>query len=256
VLLRFISVIYAYASFSRGKYGFAVTNHLIRVFAEMGFNLGLGYDISCKFGKQVQAHPVLGPLARSQGFYALVGAFHGHAHNRFCQLDHLVKYIKGVGREDLEGCKSFFSKSNALAACTRYATVFHRQQAITTYLKHTDTYDTYQRLCTCSHLLQIYNIFIALTALLLASKYRRALEVKQKSALFKEEMQRLGVGSRAEFDSWLAEEKRYLKSLSKEPAEETLQMEYYKKLVTLEEAECLNSLPSIYWSDCLILGNA
>ncbi|KAJ7891745.1 hypothetical protein B0H13DRAFT_1625863, partial [Mycena leptocephala] len=50
-------------------------------------------------------------------------------------------YVDGVGLEDLEGCESFFSKSNALAAITRYATRFHRQQAITIYLKNTDTLD-------------------------------------------------------------------------------------------------------------------
>jgi hypothetical protein len=82
----------------------------------MGLSLGLGYDIGCKFGKQVQAHPILGPLARSHAFHALVGAWHSHAHNRRRQLDHLTKYVEGVGREDLEGCESFFSKSNALTA--------------------------------------------------------------------------------------------------------------------------------------------
>ncbi|KAJ7243703.1 hypothetical protein C8J57DRAFT_1438524 [Mycena rebaudengoi] len=203
-----------------GKYGFAITNHLIRIFAEMGLSLGLGYDIGCKFGKQIQVHPILGPLARSHAFRALVGAWHGHAHNCRCQLDHLAKYVEGVGREDLEGCESFFSKSNALAASTRYSTAFHRKQAITTYLKHTDTFDTYQGL-----------------SFLLASKYRRALEIKRTSSLFHEEMRRLGVGVRAEFVGWLTAEKTYLKSLSKEPQQETLQMEYYQKLVNLQDAE-------------------
>ncbi|KAJ7259452.1 hypothetical protein C8J57DRAFT_1073100 [Mycena rebaudengoi] len=132
------------------KYGFAITNHLVRVFTDMGFNLGLGYDMGCKYGKQVQAHPILGPLAHKQGFYSLVGAFHSHTHNRACQLDHLTKYVEGVGCEDLEGCESFFSKSNALASSMRYSTIFHHQQSITTYLKHTDTYATYQGHCKCS----------------------------------------------------------------------------------------------------------
>jgi hypothetical protein len=59
-------------------------------------------------------------------------------------------YMKGVGLEALETCESFFSKSNALASTTRYATRFHRQQAITTYLKHADQFDTYQGLSKCS----------------------------------------------------------------------------------------------------------
>ncbi|KAJ7280620.1 hypothetical protein C8J57DRAFT_1500837 [Mycena rebaudengoi] len=73
--------------------------------------------------------------------------------------------------------------------------------------------------------------------LLLASKYRRALEIKQTSSMFQEEMCHLGVGARAEFAGWLAAEKAYLKSLSKEPEQETLQMEYYQKLINLQDTE-------------------
>ncbi|KAG6825746.1 hypothetical protein H0H92_002581 [Tricholoma furcatifolium] len=37
------------------------------------------------------------------------------------------------------------------------------------------------------------------------------------------------------FIQWLQEKKVYLQSLSKEPKEETLQMDYYLKLVSLED---------------------
>lgn len=86
-------------------------------------------------------------MAREHKFRSLVGAFHGHAHNRRCQLCHLATYVDGMGLEDLEECETFFSKSNALASSTRYATAFHRRQAIATYLQHTDVFDTYQALC-------------------------------------------------------------------------------------------------------------
>lgn len=39
------------------------------------------------------------------------------------------------------------------------------------------------------------------------------------------------------FDSWLNEEREYLKSLRKEPPIETLQMEYYQKLINLWASE-------------------
>jgi hypothetical protein len=55
-----------------------------------------------------------------------------------------------MGLEDLEGCERFFSKSNALARSTRYASIFHRRQTITTYLAHTDVYDTYANLSELS----------------------------------------------------------------------------------------------------------
>ncbi|KAJ7214578.1 hypothetical protein GGX14DRAFT_359992 [Mycena pura] len=198
------------------KYGFAVTAHLIRVLRE----LGLGYDIGCKFGKMVKAHPLLSQLAKENRFTSLVGAFHGHAHNRICQTRFLTTYVKGVGLEDLEGCESFFSKSNALAASTRYATVFHRQQAISTYLEHMDNFDTYQGLSS-----------------LLSSKYRRALKIKSTLPALQETMESLGVVNRETFESWLARERECLEQLLKEPLVETLQMEYYQKLVNLRDHE-------------------
>ncbi|KAJ7075628.1 hypothetical protein B0H15DRAFT_925383 [Mycena belliarum] len=199
-----------------GKYGFAVVDHLLNVFGEHG----AGYDIGCEFGKRVNAHPVLGPAARRHRFRSLVGAFHGHAHNRRCQLCNLATYVTGVGLEDLEECESFFSKSNALASSTRYATVFHRKQAITTYLQHTDTYDTYQGLSS-----------------LLAAKYKRALELKRGARTLRETMIRLGIPDAKTFEDWLAAEKAFLAGLQREPPEETLQMEYYQKLVNLRAAE-------------------
>ncbi|KAJ6482202.1 hypothetical protein C8R47DRAFT_1073766 [Mycena vitilis] len=60
-----------------------------------------------------------------------------------CQL----KYL-GLGLEDLEGCELFFSKSNALCRSTRYASIFHRRQAIATCLAHVDTFETYGNLST------------------------------------------------------------------------------------------------------------
>ncbi|KAJ7028886.1 hypothetical protein C8F04DRAFT_1212051 [Mycena alexandri] len=207
------------------KYGFAITAHLIHVLGE----LGLGYDIGCKFGKMVQMHPALSKLAADNNFRALVGAFHGHAHNRRCQLSNLATYVSGMGLEDLEGCESFFSKSNALAATTRYATAFHRQQAITTYMKHADTADAYQGL-----------------SVLLANKYRRALKIKGTLPLLRETMASMGVETRSVFETWLQKERAYLASLTKEPTQETLQMEYYQKLVNLCDHETrLNAIRGV-----------
>ncbi|KAJ7226560.1 hypothetical protein C8J57DRAFT_1535043 [Mycena rebaudengoi] len=177
-----------------------------------------GYDIGCKFGKTVNEHPTLGPFARTNQFRSLVGAFHRHGHNRLCQLCNLATYVKGVGLEDLEYCETYFSKSNALAPSMRYCMSFHRQQAITAYLQHTDAFDTYQFL-----------------SLLLANKYKRALELKHTAPALKETMCQLSIDSSETFAGWLAAEMECLRSLSKEPLEETLTMEYYKKLVNLAE---------------------
>ncbi|KAJ7200125.1 hypothetical protein GGX14DRAFT_372415 [Mycena pura] len=207
-----------------GKYGFAVTHHLIDVLCDIAvdpsFTVSEGYDIGCEFGERINAHPVLGPFARHHGHRSLVGAFHGHGHCRLCQLTNLATYVPGVGLDDLEYCETFFSKSNALAASTRYASRFHRQQTIATYLHHTDIYDTYQSL-----------------SLLLINKYKRALEVKNTEPALLQAMQDLGVYDMATFDAWLAREKEVLVGLKREPVEETLAMEYYQKLVNLDAAK-------------------
>src|ERR1700730_2887110 len=117
-----------------------------------GANLGGGYDIGCKFATTVQ-NSALGPLARELNYKALIGAFHGHAHNRLCQLSHLATYTNGIGLEDLEGGERTFSKSNALASALRYSSVFHRQQGIVTYFEHMDNFDTYQSLSTSTVLI-------------------------------------------------------------------------------------------------------
>ncbi|KAJ7078299.1 hypothetical protein B0H15DRAFT_924811 [Mycena belliarum] len=194
------------------KYGFAIVNHLMRWLGK----IGVGYDIGCKFDKMVKSHPGLAGLATETGFKCLVGAFHGCGHCRRCQAKNLTTYVKGVGLEGLEGCESFFSKSNALASTTRYATAFHRKQAITTYLKHSDTFDAYQSL-----------------SLVLCNKYRAALKVKATMPALLRTMTALGVESRAVFETWLEKEKAFLQMLTKEPPQETLEMEYYQKLVNL-----------------------
>lgn len=50
-------------------------------------------------------------------------------------------------------------------------------------------------------------------------------------------------------DVWLKEEQEYLRGLSKEPLLETLEMEYYKLLVTLEVSEYVFLLFSMDLSD-------
>ncbi|KAF7353123.1 hypothetical protein MSAN_01499700 [Mycena sanguinolenta] len=197
------------------KYGFAVVEHLIKVLGE----IASGYDVGCKFGKQVKAHPVLSKLAANNNYVSLVGVFHGLGHGRMCQTKNLTTYVEGVGTETLEGCETYFSKSNALPSTTRHATRFHRQQAIVNYMKHTDVFETYHGLS------------------LLCSKYRRALEVLATQPTLCDTMQRLGVKSRAEFEGWLEKEKAHLRGLSKEPLQETLEMEYYQKLVNLADID-------------------
>ncbi|KAJ7832527.1 hypothetical protein B0H14DRAFT_3087771 [Mycena olivaceomarginata] len=198
------------------KYGLAVIHHLIENLGE----IAMGIDVGCQTGKMVKAHPRLSQLARDNNFKCLVGSFHGLRHGRLCQVSNLAMYVPCMGLEDCEGCESYFSKSNALASTTRYSSVFHRHQAITTYMQHADTYDAYQGL-----------------TVVISNKYRRALKLKAGLPALQEAMRSLHVESCDVFDTWLAREKEYLRTLTKEPLEETLEMEYYQKLVNLREHE-------------------
>lgn len=141
-LMLYLFIYHSSIPQTRSKYPLAITEKMLHTF---GPNLGGGYDIGCDFKKTIRSS-ALGPLASQLNHKSLVGAFHGHAHNRLCQLSHLATYTEGLGLEDLEGCERAFSKSNALASSTRYASPFHRLQSITTYFQHMDKLDTYQSL--------------------------------------------------------------------------------------------------------------
>ncbi|KAJ6586794.1 hypothetical protein DFH09DRAFT_1307908 [Mycena vulgaris] len=93
------------------KYPLAVVELLLDVF---GLKFAMGYDIGCHFEATVE-NSRMGDKACTNQFKSLVGLFHGHAHNRLCQLSFLATYVEGMGLEDLEGCERYFSRSNGLA---------------------------------------------------------------------------------------------------------------------------------------------
>lgn len=93
-----------------------------------GQNGACAYDIGCAFSKTLSTSS-LGPRAQSLALRMMVGAFHGHAHNRKCQLDWHPMFITGTGHTEGEGCEHIFSSSNELARSTRHASTFHRHQS-------------------------------------------------------------------------------------------------------------------------------
>ena len=167
----------------------------------------------------------------------LVGAFHGHAHSRICQLSHLTTYVQGLGIEDLETCECIFLKSNALTLATRYANAFHRQQAITTYFQHNDDFEV------CTNLSK-YNLMSRFSDTntrageFLYNNYKQALDILSNGKhVLPGLMQDLGVTDVVTFEMWLKEEKSYLKGLQCEPEEEMVIMEYWQRLVKLNTSK-------------------
>jgi hypothetical protein len=69
------------------------------------------------------------------------------------------------------------------------------------------------------------------------NNYKQALSILDSRPALEKSMKNLGVETEAAFEGWLEEEYAYLSGLLKEPLEETLQMEYYQKLVSLEDSE-------------------
>ena len=106
------------------KYPLAVINRLLELY---GSDIGLSYDIMCAFIKTLEKSS-LGAKMVGLRLHEVVPAFHGHAHNRACQVLWHPLYIQGAGLEDFEECERTFSKSNELAGVTRLATPFHRHQ--------------------------------------------------------------------------------------------------------------------------------
>ncbi|EIW78051.1 hypothetical protein CONPUDRAFT_61867, partial [Coniophora puteana RWD-64-598 SS2] len=195
------------------KYPLAVVEKLLGAF---GIKLGGGYDIGCSL-KTTLANSPIGALAAELKHTSLVGAFHGHAHRRLCQLWHLATYVEGLGLEDLEGCERLFSKLNALAACVRYMSALRRQQAIAAFLEHND----------------MFEVFANITLFIL-NNYKQATKMlSEGSTALAIAMQELGVKDENVFEEWLKEERVYLKGLQKEPENETLEMEYWERLDNL-----------------------
>ncbi|KAJ7050772.1 hypothetical protein C8F01DRAFT_1000087 [Mycena amicta] len=198
------------------KYPLATTEVLLKHFKEL---LALGYGIGCSFETTV-AQSELDPEAKRLCLRCLVGSFHGHAHNRLCQVRHLATYVKGMGLEDLEGCERCFSRSNGLARSCRYASRFHRQQEIASYFKHNDSFETYGTLST-----------------LLCKKYRSALSILATEQDLHQTMYRYGISDVEDFEQALKDETVFLVGLqesSKAKLVETMEMEYVRRRAQFE----------------------
>jgi len=135
---------------SRSKYPLAIVDFLIDMF---GSRIGCAYDIGCSFNMTLDGTS-LKDKAQAHMFQLMVGAFHGHAHNRLCQLRWHLTYIQGTGHSEGEGCEHVFSSSNDLARATRHASRFHRHQAIEEHFQFWDQ-DKYANLSSYT----IYNFF-------------------------------------------------------------------------------------------------
>ncbi|KAJ7790455.1 hypothetical protein B0H14DRAFT_2626005 [Mycena olivaceomarginata] len=178
----------------------------------LGNNIGNGYDVGCDFQTTIKNSP-LAARARQCNFRCLVGTFHGHAHNRLCQLCNLATYVLGLGCEDLEGCERFFSGSNGLAKSCRDASRFHRQQEITSYIKHYDSFHTYANLSK-----------------FVTNNYKQAVNILKKEEALRTWMREEGILDYSVFCVWLEEEKTFLLGLKEGSKDQTETLEMDKNI--------------------------
>ncbi|KAL1724895.1 hypothetical protein EV714DRAFT_222321 [Schizophyllum commune] len=191
------------------KYPLAIVDHLLKTY---GPDFGLGYDIMCAFFKTMQKS-TLAPRVAALRLRGVVPAFHGHAHNRGCQVSWHPMYAVGVGIEDFEECERTFCKSNELAGVTRMATSFHRRQQL---VEHFDFHDMDKHLASGNFIYQ---------------NYRQAIEPSDQPAL---ELLRERTGTTAvDQENDLKNERAYLQGLRHEPAEEVMAADYIELLETL-----------------------
>ncbi|KAG0702916.1 hypothetical protein DFH29DRAFT_804333 [Suillus ampliporus] len=147
----------------------------------------------------------------------MVGTFHGHAHNRKCQLHWHPLYIPGTGHSEGEGCEHIFSASNELARSTRHASPFHRHQSIEEHFSFWDK-DKYAALSNFlwNHYQEALKVIATLTVEL---------------TIIKAELQLTD----DDFPRFLHEECNYLESLKELPVKDNLCIRYVEVLDELVE---------------------
>ncbi|EJD36058.1 hypothetical protein AURDEDRAFT_154702 [Auricularia subglabra TFB-10046 SS5] len=129
------------------KYGLCIDKKLIDTFGSEGL-LEVAYDINCTHSITASRSSFGEQYKRS--ILPVTGRFHGHAHNRACQLDFLSDLVSGSGREPFEGCEQLFSVTNLFASFTRHATAFHRHEDIETAFSVWDQ-DKYAAMAIAEH---------------------------------------------------------------------------------------------------------
>ncbi|KAG1802335.1 hypothetical protein EV424DRAFT_1474690 [Suillus variegatus] len=185
------------------KYPLATINKLIDVF---GDHLGIGSDIRCSLQKTVAASSIQ-QKAGDHHLILAVNAFHGHAHNRKCQLQHHPLYLCGFGLEDLETCEHVFAASNAAVPLIHHVSHFHYVQFLELHFNQWDI-DKYLELSR--FILNNYK-----QALTMISDYTKELEAYH--ATFP--------GQGLDFESWIAEELTYLEAVAVEPVQDATAVE-------------------------------
>ncbi|KAH7918582.1 hypothetical protein BV22DRAFT_1024367 [Leucogyrophana mollusca] len=202
------------------KYALATINKLLDVY---GYDGAMAYDIGCSFSTTA-SNSSISEKVRGLRHRFIVNAFHGHTHNRLCQLHFLPLYLLGLGIEDFETCERIFSASNAVARLIRHTSYFHYLQFLDLHFLQWDQ-DRYADLSRF-----IYN------------NYVQALGIIARNSGELETFKALRHLTDSDFENWLTEEEDYLANAAKEPPEDTLAVGYVEALQALQKADGLTTV--------------
>ncbi|KZT58563.1 hypothetical protein CALCODRAFT_427763, partial [Calocera cornea HHB12733] len=196
------------------KYPLACLSKIMDVY---GTDLGVGYDIGCDHSKTV-ARSSLGTRASAERLRFYVGAFHGYAHNRRCQLSYHPRLLTTAGLEDFETNEWIFSKQNLTAHLYRHASEYHRHATLHAFWARWDE-DRHAGLGDW-----------------LASNYKQALAILDEEGLALARLQReLDLADQC-FPRFLDEERAYFERVRDEPEQDTLAFKYLDTLKCLAES--------------------
>ncbi|KAG1739375.1 uncharacterized protein EDB91DRAFT_1237491 [Suillus paluster] len=200
------------------KYPIASIRKLMDIF---GDNILYGYDIKCAF-KKIVMRSSLADDAKRLNLQGVVPAFHGHAHNRLCQVEHHSKYKVGAGKEDFETCECIFSGSNALAGNICNATDFHHHQALDEHFRHS---------LWEGHLANEY------LADFIYHNYVQSLNLISTTTSFIINFRASHAEATTPFEDDLQDEFLYLKHLAHKKDGTSTEVDYVKALIDYEEAQ-------------------
>ncbi|EJT96659.1 hypothetical protein DACRYDRAFT_102753 [Dacryopinax primogenitus] len=196
------------------RYSLTVLDKCIKTF---GVGLAFGYDIGCTHSVTIQQSP-LGAQAAAASLRFFVGAFHGYAHNRRCQLAFHPCLLATAGLEDFETCEWVFAKQNLTAQQNltahlfRHASRYHRHQTMHLFYQRWDR--------DCRTLLSNF----------LYNNYKQALDLIQRSyPVVQSMLSQLGLTT-MDLARFLQEEWAFFDSLQEEPAEDQLAFCYLETL--------------------------
>ena len=105
------------------------------------------------------------------------------------------------------------------------------------YAKHKDTFETYQNLSKCTTNSILCYITDCFLGTFLLNNYKQAIAILDTRSAVNIALVKVGAQDMTMVKEWLKEENEYLRGLSKELLEETLEMEYYKLLLNLNASE-------------------